>query len=413
MQRGIGVVLSNWNNLKYAVDTIIVEAQGLQIRDKSTCAAIRKAVESLEEKVNEGNRRYQLLLTRIGSNAEASDDGALSVWKAIKALQEESSTLAVAVEKLQALNVAGLAKHSDLMTLNVGLEDFGKHYAESYKNLLDRIVQLEGVRGAPAMPGSISSGIAKGPSLTAFHLLEGQIASLEKISKPGLYLAGTTSGGSSFGGSGGPDVSEVLKTFHNRLKDLEDSRGHRFESSQGNFGSPGEVESMVVDKAVPSCGWYWDLFSILVVSNKEAKTGKDVSDTKYSAERAQQLIISKTDLKGAMTHCLPPCLFGKNGASVSILEAQKVGMQGCPSYSIWIGDGRDSYRDTLTDLLESQIESVRATLDSGSHGAALASWLLDAIILQWASYVQFVDKYYTKLVNVAKFTATNAWKLVG
>jgi len=86
---------------------------------------------------------------------------------------------------------------------------------------------------------------------------------------------------------------------------------------------------------------------------QRGKTGKDVSDAKYLAERAQ-LTVCETDLKGAMIHCLPPCLFGKNGASVSALDAQKVGMQGCSSYVVWIGDGRDSYQDTLGDLLEAQ-----------------------------------------------------------
>jgi len=38
-------------------------------------------------------------------------------------------------------------------------------------------------------------------------------------------------------------------------------------------------------------------------------------------------------------------------------------MQGCPSYADWIRDGRESYRDHLTDLLRDQIESFRETID--------------------------------------------------
>mmetsp|Transcript_22921 Transcript_22921/g.34751 ORF Transcript_22921/g.34751 Transcript_22921/m.34751 type:complete len:295 (+) Transcript_22921:845-1729(+) len=169
---------------------------------------------------------------------------------------------------------------------------------------------------------------------------------------------------------------------------------------------------MVVGESVPSCGMFWDLFSVLVVLNKGAKRGKDVSDAKYLAERAQ-LTVCETDLKGTMTHCLPLCLFSKNGALVSALDAQKVGMQGCPSYLVWIGDGRDSYRDTLEDLLEAQTKNVRATISDGSGGQTMAEWLLDMTVLQWASYVQFVDKFYTKLVNDAKFTPSGAWRLMG
>jgi len=91
---------------------------------------------------------------------------------------------------------------------------------------------------------------------------------------------------------------------------------------------------------------------------KGAQSGKDLSDKKFSAPRVQ-LTVNETDLKGAMTHCLPACLFAKKGGTVSILEAQKIGMQGCrPTYADWIGVGRESYRDHITDLLSDQIESI-------------------------------------------------------
>jgi len=114
-----------------------------------------------------------------------------------------------------------------------------------------------------------------------------------------------------------------------------------------------------------------------------------------------------------MTHCLPACLFVKKGGTVSILEVQKIGMQGWPSYADWIDDGRESYRDHLTDLLGDQIESIRETIDDGDGGSALSTWCLDRVILQWTSYVSFVEKFYTKLVNVAKFPSDCAWRLVG
>eukprot|EP00546_Thalassionema_frauenfeldii_P016613 CAMPEP_0178901926 /NCGR_PEP_ID=MMETSP0786-20121207/4315_1 /TAXON_ID=186022 /ORGANISM="Thalassionema frauenfeldii, Strain CCMP 1798" /LENGTH=191 /DNA_ID=CAMNT_0020573125 /DNA_START=21 /DNA_END=593 /DNA_ORIENTATION=+ len=189
---------------------------------------------------------------------------------------------------------------------------------------------------------------------------------------------------------------------------VENYKGDRFDYPNESFGCPHEVEQYVIDKNVASCGTHWDLFSVMVVMGKGAQSGKDLSDKKYSASRVQ-LTVKETDLKGAMTHCLLACLFAKRGGTVSILEAQKVGMQGCPSYANWSGDGRESYRNHLTDLLGDQIESIRETIDDNDGGSALSTWCLDRVILQWTGYVSFVEKFYTKLVNVAKFPSDRAW----
>jgi len=53
------------------------------------------------------------------------------------------------------------------------------------------------------------------------------------------------------------------------------------------------------------------------------------------------------------------------------------------------------------------------TIDDNDGGSALSTWCLDRVILQWTGYVSFVEKFYTKLVNVAKFPSDRAWRLVG
>mmetsp|Transcript_5391 Transcript_5391/g.8267 ORF Transcript_5391/g.8267 Transcript_5391/m.8267 type:complete len:415 (-) Transcript_5391:2853-4097(-) len=384
---------------------------------------MKKALLAMQEKINEGDWRYQILLGSLGRDTDASENGALLVWKAIKALQEESGGLASEIMQLRSFDVSSLTQQTNFLALNTEVGNLGQHYQTSYNDIQMRLAQLEQHSGwLPSQP-VVQGASTQGQSVASLHVLESRILALESAAgaKPsvssfsGASASQVPRGSSSAPFSnqqGAPDLNKVFSALDGRIKDLEEARGNRCESPKGNFWSPGEVESMVVGEAVSSCGMFWDVFSVLVVLKKGAKTGKDVSDVKYSAERAQ-LTVCKTDLKGAMTHCLPPCLFGKNGASVSVLEAQKVGMQGCPSYSVWIGDGRDSYRDTLGNLLEAQTESVRETIEDSAGGKQMADWLLDAIILQWASYVQFVDKFYTKLVNVAKFTPSGAWRLVG
>lgn len=221
--------------------------------------------------------------------------------------------------------------------------------------------------------------------------------------------SGATGGAS---GSSSPDNDPVLKQLNDRLTVVENHKGDRFNSPKGSLGGPHEVEQHTLNKNVASSGAFWDPFSVMVVVGKGAQSGKDLSDEKFSASRVQ-LTVNETDLKGAMTHCLPACLFAKRGGTVSVLEAQKISMQGCPSYSDWIGDGRESYGDHLTDLLHDQVESVCETIDDADGGSSLSTWCLDWVLLQWAGHVTFVEKFHTKLVNVAKFPSARAWRLVG
>jgi hypothetical protein len=215
------------------------------------------------------------------------------------------------------------------------------------------------------------------------------------------------------GGEGGlsKDVFlNELRVLKEKLSDLERSNGERFEHHDGTFGSPAEVQRAVQSQEIPSCGMYWDLFSALVAMLERAKTGKEYSDEKYSVERAR-LKQNESNLMAAMTHQRPAALFRKNG-KVDLLSSASEGMEACKSFSKWIGDGTSSYCNSLTTCLEGYLSGLRGTFTAADGGSRLARSLLDDVAKQWNALTSFIQKFYTKMVKVAKFSEINVWRLI-
>jgi hypothetical protein len=216
------------------------------------------------------------------------------------------------------------------------------------------------------------------------------------------------------GGEG--DLSEdvflnELRILKEKLSDSERSNGERFEHHDGTFASPAEVQTAVRNQEIPSCGMLWDLFSTLVAMLKRAKTGKEYSDEKYSVERAR-LSQNESNLMVAMTHQRPAALFGKNG-NVDLLSSLSEGMEACKSYAKWIGDGTSSYCESLTTCLEGYLSGLRGVFTADDGGSRLARSLLDDLTKQWNAVTTFIQKLYTKMVELAKFSEANAWRLIG
>jgi len=81
-------------------------------KTNKTKAALNKGLMLLETKIMDGDSCYQLLLAEVGSDKTASHDGALSVWKAIKALQDGSKITQDKLEEIKSLRDRAMVKSS-------------------------------------------------------------------------------------------------------------------------------------------------------------------------------------------------------------------------------------------------------------------------------------------------------------
>lgn len=87
-------------------------------------------------------------------------------------------------------------------------------------------------------------------------------------------------------------------------------------------------------------------------------------------------------------------------------------MEACPAYDKWIGDSHASYQDALGTQVEKYAAGLAKNFDQNSGGVDFLESLLDESEKQWNAISRFIDKFYQKLVSVAKFSADRAWKLV-
>jgi hypothetical protein len=182
-----------------------------------------------------------------------------------------------------------------------------------------------------------------------------------------------------------------------------------FELDDFHFGSKAELRKFVVDEKVPSAGLFWDLFSDMVVMEPKRMTGKEVTDNRYSADRVSTTTL-ENDLAVSMSHDQPALLFGTTGGQTA--PADK-GLAACGSYGKWISKGCEAYKQKLGKLLKNYTAGIRGSLMTGGRGNALVRSLLSAVQDQWNSLVAFINTFHQELVEVAKFTPSKAYLMIG
>jgi hypothetical protein len=84
----------------------------------------------------------------------------------------------------------------------------------------------------------------------------------------------------------------------------------------GGFVSLAELKDWVSDKAVPTCGVYWDLFSIMVTMGPGQLSGQVRADKEYSSSRTKTTVLENDLLAAIMTHEKPSCLYGNGGGAL-------------------------------------------------------------------------------------------------
>eukprot|EP00978_Attheya_sp_CCMP212_P030405 scaffold111719_cov24-Attheya_sp.AAC.1 len=126
--------------------------------------------------------------------------------------------------------------------------------------------------------------------------------------------------------------------------------------------------SFVEVEQVETAGWFWDIFSVLVMMKPKQLSGKDRADEQYSSLRVQSTPF-ENDLAASMTHEKPKLLYRT--------ASHKDGFGNIPSYADWrIGQGNESIKTRLNTYVRDYLEGVRGTISSSKKGGGLARALL-------------------------------------
>mmetsp|Transcript_11126 Transcript_11126/g.17180 ORF Transcript_11126/g.17180 Transcript_11126/m.17180 type:complete len:111 (+) Transcript_11126:449-781(+) len=88
-------------------------------------------------KLDETDKRSQIIMLVIGDDKMMSEDGTVSLWKSLQVLGEELAKLSGTVEKVKKVigtTDLAFAKQSDLDGLHNTVGKLGMHYEEFYKD---------------------------------------------------------------------------------------------------------------------------------------------------------------------------------------------------------------------------------------------------------------------------------------
>jgi predicted nucleic acid-binding Zn-ribbon protein len=138
-EKALAVALADWNKLVANLEAfkMLIEQNGSQ--DEKFWAILAEVFLKIDEKIRDTDARAQLMVATIGSDAVASDKGALTVWNAIQVLQEDIRELQIqAKETLDHLP----AVRDDLKEVNEKLQNIGlnlENLAAHHKRTVEAI----------------------------------------------------------------------------------------------------------------------------------------------------------------------------------------------------------------------------------------------------------------------------------
>eukprot|EP00978_Attheya_sp_CCMP212_P025222 scaffold80789_cov41-Attheya_sp.AAC.2 len=171
------------------------------------------------------------------------------------------------------------------------------------------------------------------------------------------------------------------------------------------FGSFSDFKTSCVEvEQVETAGWFWDIFSVLVVMKPKQFSGKVREDEQYSSLRVQSTPF-ENDLAASMTHEKPKLLYGT--------ASHKDGFGNIPSYADWIGQGNESIKTRLNTYVRDYLEGIRGIISFSKKGGGLARALLMKVMSQWTSFTSHIDAFYQELVHVSHFSPKTAFTLIG
>jgi hypothetical protein len=435
IQQALQIVMSEWNKLNSMFQMIHMEFDTTGLGETKYRNIIAETLGELQEAIRGTDARLQLLGAGIGKAITDTEEGPMSVWEAMQYLRGKIQTTDGCVD----------GHHLYLDELKNSLPNWGKTLASlatSYqinfpkinKNLNAlgaRILAVESIRqpvakpqenrflhfDVPPMMGVDSARFgmvlesdfeaSKRDIEAAFQAIRASIECIEVGVTPNAGATNVEPRVQDFA-SGGLEakVDRALK----RLGEIEGrATGESFSMHGQVFCSRSEVADWLLAEKVPSCGFFWDLFSVMVSMKPKKHSGKERSDESYSARRTKSTML-ENDLGAAMTHVRPEVLYAKKGSGE--LERLESGFAACSSYAVWV-TGTECYKDQLTGMLSKFIDGVLGTVPYNASYSGLVNVLMGSIRMQWHNMCTFIDSFYVELTGVAGFNKEKAWKLVG
>jgi hypothetical protein len=192
-----------------------------------------------------------------------------------------------------------------------------------------------------------------------------------------------------------------------RVSDMESHRGEVvYTNHDDKFTSHADVIRWVEKKQIGSCGAFWDLFSCLTrLDFKKTWTGPQIASDIHHTNRigGQPL---ELELLAAMRTKRPQVLFLLTGNDADVLK--------CTSFEEWGGHGLHvAVQTTVTNNMTKMLTGLRGSLKGMTGGKHLAESLLDQVLIQHTALMQYIERFFKELTQVANFPEVSAWKLIG
>lgn len=430
-ESSLGIILMGWNNLLENVGHLSDEMSVQNSSERQYREAVSTSLSKIQASVNLSDVKIQLLITRIGE-VPKGEDVSVSLREAISHLQESNQDVIGEINKGR----IGLVDHSSRISKSedslLTLSGNYKGLSKSYKTHIKALYGL--IKGLTSELQSIKSGNGAKDENEFEDFMEtspgeeGISESFQELQEKVAHLSGATNQ------KVGRDQFDDLKRAVNKLEDkVKIGAGNAGTSSfyqlqldqlldkimilEGrvidesvklddfSFGSFSDFKSSFVEhEQVETAGWFWDIFSVLVVMKPKQLSGKDRADEQYSSLRVQSTPF-ENDLAASMTHEKPKLLYGS--------ASHKDGFGNIPSYADWIGQGNESIKTRLNTYVRDYLEGVRGTISSSLKGGGLARALLMKVMSQWTSFTSHIDAFYQELVHVSHFSPKTAFTLIG
>jgi hypothetical protein len=430
-QRALQTIMSEWNRLNTTFELIHMGLDKTGISETRYRNTVSETLGELQEAIRGADAKMQLLNAGVGLAITDTDEGPMSVWDAVQQLRSNVQTNKGSVNG-NSLYLEDLRKK--LPNWGTTLENLARSYQTNLpkigvnlNSLGSRIQKLESNTATGGQAGSNpfltlgstgsgqnsmgSSGVAQSDFdranadiKVAFANVKTAIESLQQgTSTP-------SSGGVAPSATLPQDLTTKVDRALKRLGEIEGrATGESFNMNGFTFCSKSELADWLEKEKVPSVGYFWDLFSVMVTMKPKKLTGKDRSDENYSAKRTNSTTL-ENDLGASMTHVRPEVLYAKKGHGD--LERLEVGFAACSSYAVWV-TGTECYKDQLTKMLTKFCTGVLGTVSTTASYSQFVTTLMTSIRSQWHNMCTFIDSFYVELTGVAGFNKEKAWKLVG
>jgi hypothetical protein len=317
--------------------------------------------------VNELGNKARILAARIGKDGR-KDEPEASVWETLNILHEGIDQTNYEVksfhEKLTKILDSSILKDVLIMGMNMG--KLAKAYKQSMTAINGRLITLETQVDKMAREGgtegddqfNFNSMSSFDASVRAdvdgrIRKLQDRIRLVEEKAKDIKPTASENVQGDNLGRNGS-DIhhtgrspedlglnSASYESLLGRLDILESRATDKTCVFGGfHFSTIHDVITFVTTYGVPTCAMYWDMMSAMVCMRSKGETGKEQSERKYAAQKANVHSALEADLVASMSHERPLCLYSKDKKELATYDK---GFAACASYKIWMSGGTQSY----------------------------------------------------------------------